>query len=153
MPPTPSDRQRIKPLFDLNCATFIYLGTQKCETDVGTIEAEGLFIMGWMGKEKKVAQRRRPSVNRRLVWALFFSHPRLLLPLLILYACASWWARAIDRSHTCTHTGRDARRQGAGSFLFWTRPGRGDVFALRLLFPGKQTKTRTWRHFNSPVLF
>lgn len=97
-------------------------------------EGEGLFIMGWMRKGKKVAQRRRPSVNGRLVWALFFSHPRLLLPLLILYASASWWARPIDRSHTCTHTGRDARRPGAGSFLFWARPGRGDVFALRLFF-------------------
>lgn len=86
-------------------------------------EGEGLFIMGWMGKEKKVAQRRRPSVNRRLVWALFFSHPRLLLPLLILYASASWWARPIDRSRTCTHTGRDARRQGAGVFSFLDASG------------------------------
>lgn len=115
-------------------------------------EGEGSFIMGRMGKKKKVPQRRRPSVTGGSFGLFSSAIPGFCC------LCSSFMrlqAGGHDRSSEATHARTPGGTHGdrALGLLFWTRPGREDVFALRLFFPGKQAKTRTWRHFNSPVLF
>lgn len=117
-------------------------------------EGEGLFIMGWMGKGKKSGTKEASEREPAARLGSFLQPPQASVasahPLCV---CKLVGTTVRPKPHMHAHReGRTETGRWVFSFLdasgTWRR-----LCAASFFSPGKQTKTRTWRHFNPPVLF